>query len=134
MSTEPPLYTISLETAKQIELWTFVISGIFSLSALCVSIFVIVQHLRHYSQPILQKNMIRILLMIPVPVHSPITPQRRARAPARFFVFPLCTNALSEQIYSLDSLFGLIFRDSSMYWTLARDWFVLCSSRFFLSL
>jgi len=43
-----------------------IVSGIFSWSAAGIGVWLIVQHLRHYSNPSVQKPTVRIILMIPV--------------------------------------------------------------------
>jgi hypothetical protein len=46
-----------------------VVSGIFAWTACVIGIWLIVQHLRHYTNPSVQKPTVRIILMIPVSYH-----------------------------------------------------------------
>lgn len=64
-------------------------AGISVFIATCISIVLIYKHLSHYEEPQLQRNIVRILILIPV--------------------------------YSIDSLFSLIFYEHAVYFDLVRD-------------
>lgn len=46
--------------------WSHAVAGTTALCALIISILHIIQHLRHYSEPIFQRYIVRIIFMIPV--------------------------------------------------------------------
>eukprot|EP00744_Colponema_vietnamica_P018958 GILI01026789.1.p1 GENE.GILI01026789.1~~GILI01026789.1.p1 ORF type:complete len:213 (+),score=34.75 GILI01026789.1:146-784(+) len=47
-------------------LWVWLVAGFFSFGAVFISMYQIYGHLRHYSQPILQRKILGIIWMVPI--------------------------------------------------------------------
>ncbi|KAL6779819.1 hypothetical protein ACKKBG_A13855 [Auxenochlorella protothecoides x Auxenochlorella symbiontica] len=46
--------------------WAHILAGCFALSAILISLGQIIQHLRHYSEPVFQRYIVRIIFLVPV--------------------------------------------------------------------
>lgn len=53
-------------TDKDNRRWAYVSAGACVLGALLLTLWLILQHLRHYTRPNLQRCIVRIVLMVPV--------------------------------------------------------------------
>lgn len=84
-----------------------IISAIFGFFSCLISFWIIFNHLTHYTEPKLQKYIVRIILMIPVF--------------SLFFYFLLYIK--KKKIYTIDSFLSLLFiKDWSIYIDVLRDW------------
>jgi len=97
------------------------ICGIFVVFSIIISMWLIWNHFRHFTEPRFQKPIIRILLMVPVCVRRRLS---IARSLARFshdVSLLLCWCAV--KIYSIDSYLSLTWPPSALYLDWFRDWY-----------
>lgn len=92
------------------------VGGLFVLSAVPISIWHITQHVIHFTKPILQKHIIRILWMVPIYALNAVSTNR----------YPCCllrNNGIKWIVMNGDVLFC-----SAPFRMIEVDWFILSGS------
>ena len=100
------------------------ICGIFVVFSIIISMWLIWNHFRHFTEPRFQKPIIRILLMVPVCVRRRLSIARSISRSLDSHMTCRCSCVgVLVKIYSIDSYLSLTWPPSALYLDWFRDWY-----------